>query len=146
MKICIWRYKDNSRNYPGYHLSADNEGCRELRERLSQIRNSEAFALTPPDAAVLSVPNNQGGRAKYFAGRKLLVRTASSLAPNTFRWDEQDTTFNLTCSREMIARLIEGVAEVEKGNGDYSIGGEYDQVLWFWWQLTSANSKQAHKS
>ena len=134
MKICIWRYTDNTRNYPGYHLSADAEGCLVLRDRLSKIRDCEAFTLTAPDTAVLSVPNNQGGRARYFGGRKLQVHTASSLAPNTFRWEEQDTTFILTCSRDQIARLLAGVADIEKGEGDYSIRGDDDQALWFWWQ------------
>jgi len=133
MKICIWRYKDNTRNYPGYHLSADAEGCRVLRERLNQIRDYEVFALTPPDMGVLAVPNNQGGRARYFEGRKLQVHTSASLAPNTFRWEEQGTTFILTCSQEQIARILAGVDDIEKGEGDYSIGGGDDQALWFWW-------------
>ena len=147
MKICIWRYKDNPRNYPGYHLSADAEGCRDLRERLSQIRNSAVFSLTRPDAGVLSVPNNQGGSARFFAGQKLQVHTGSSLPPDTFRWEEQDTTFILTCSREQIARFLAGVADIEKGDGDYSIRSGDDQALWFWWQVTNPKRmKKANKS
>lgn len=146
MKICIWRYWDNTRNYPGYHLSADAEGCRDLRERLSQIRNSAVFSLAPPDAGVLSVPNNQGGRARYFAGRKLQVQTTSSLLPDTFRWEEQDTTLILTCSREQIAQLLAGVADIERGKGDYSIGDENDHALWFWWQVTKTNKNEVSQS
>jgi hypothetical protein len=146
MKICIWRYEDNTRNYPGYHLSADAEGCRALRERLGQIRDCETFTLTAPDTAVLSVPNNQGGRARCFAGRKLQVHTASSLAPNTFRWEEQDTTFILTYSREQISRLLAGVADIEKVEGDCSMRGDGDQALWFWWQSSSSDTNEEERN
>ena len=118
----------------GVSLSADALGCRVLRDRLSKILDCVSFTLTVPDTAVLSVPNNQGGQARYFGGRKLQVHTASSLAPNTFRWEEQDTTFILTCSREQISRILAGVSDIEKGEGDYSIRGDDDQALWFWWQ------------
>lgn len=133
MRICVWRYLDNIRNYPGYHLSADAEGCQELRKRLGGIRESATFVLTLPDAAVLSVPNNQDGRARCFGGRTLKVRTTPALDPGTFHWDEQDATFILTISREQIARLLAGVADIERGVGDYSIRGDSDQALWFWW-------------
>lgn len=142
MKICIWRYLDNTRNYPGYHLSADAAGCREIRQRLSRIRGSAVLSLTAPDAGVLSVPNNQGGCARYLAGRMLQVQTSISLSPDTFRWEEQDTKFFLTCSREKIAQLLAGVADIEKGAGDYSIRGESGQALWFWWQAVEANGNE----
>lgn len=35
MKIYVWRYLENTRNYPGFNLSSDPEGCRFMRERLT---------------------------------------------------------------------------------------------------------------
>lgn len=133
---------DNTRNYPGYQLSADAEGCQDLRARLGKIRSSVAFSLTPPDAGVLSVPNNQGGRARHFAGLMFQVQTSSYLCPNTFRWEEQGAKFILTCSQEKIVQFLAGVAGIERGKGDYSIRGEGGQELWFWWQLRRSNEHE----
>lgn len=129
MKICIWRYLDNVRSFPGYHLSADAEGCRELRDRLGRIHEYEkvTFALTPPDVHVLSVPGNP--KAKHFGGRKLRVLTIASLSPNTLRWEEQDSIFILTCSGDQIERILAGVADIEQGKGDYNIRGDDGQAL-----------------
>jgi len=133
MKICIWRYKESTRNYSGYHLSADKEGCQTLRKKLNQIQTSTVVSLSAPDAKVLSVPNKQGGRAKVVSGQKLRFHTDDTLIHNCFRWEEDGSTWHLTCSREMIAKLIQGIDDIERGEGDYAIGDERGQNLWFWW-------------
>ena len=132
MRICLWRYLDNVRNYPGYHLSADVEGCREIRARLGRMDDSISIALDPPTARVLAVPNNRKGQARQIAARKLRIQTGPS--PETFHWTEEKTEFVLTCSQKRIGDLLKGIADIERGAGDYCIGDKRDQRLWFWWQ------------
>lgn len=135
MKICLWRYKENARNYPGYHLSADTEGCRRLRALLRSIRNTEVIELIPPDQDVLSVPNNRGGQAKYFAATNWRVETKSSLPAKHFVFSERGTELTLECSRDQIECILAGIDDIERRKGDYCIGGDDDDVLWFWWQI-----------
>lgn len=35
----------------------------------------------------------------------------------------------------MMVRLVEGIVDIQNGNGDYSIGSGHnaDTSLWFWW-------------
>jgi len=134
MMVCLWRYKNNTRNYPGYHLSADLEGCRFLRENLSTIGNRLTIPLNKPDKAVLSVPNNQGGRARFISGGKLRVEIIANLSDDHFEFDEREETIVLTCSRSQIGCLLRGIEDIESGEGDYCIRGDGAHALWFWWQ------------
>jgi hypothetical protein len=128
---------ENLRNFSGYHLSADGEGCGVIRERVGRLDGSGVFSVSfpvvAPDAGVLGVPNNEGGRARVLAARRFRVEAAPTLEPGTFLWAEVEDTFVLTCSGEFPELILKGIADVERGVGDYSIGGKSGPRLWFWW-------------
>ncbi len=67
------------------------------------------------------------------AARRFRVETAPGLEPGTFVWAEVEGAFVLTCSWEFPELILKGVAEMERGDGDYSIGGRNGPRLWFWW-------------
>jgi hypothetical protein len=132
--ICLWRYLDNTKNYHGYHLSADARGCRLLQDKLASIRSKVSIPLDQPDKAVLSVPNNQGGKARWIAGAVLFLETRPELSDEHFDFEEQGERVVLTCSTHLIGKILRGVEDMGKGEGDYAISGAGNCSLWFWWQ------------
>lgn len=132
--ICLWRYLDNTGNYHGYHLSADAPGCRLLQDKLASIRGKVSIPLDEPCKAVLSVPNNQGGRARWIAGVTLHVETSPDFPREHFDFREQGEKIVLACSTHMIGKILSGVEDMGKGEGDYAISGAGNCSLWFWWQ------------
>lgn len=134
VRICVWRYLEGLRDFPGYHLSADGEGCGVIRERVGRVGGAGVFSVSlpvvAPDAGVLGVPNHLGGRARVLAAQRFRVETAPGLEPGTFVWAEVE---GLTCSWEFPELILKGVADMERGDGDYSIGGRSGPRLWFWW-------------
>ena len=134
MRICLWRYRDNTRNYPGFHLSADPEGCLVLRDLLGTGRQTTSTPLHSVDAEILEVPNNLKGEARWTSWRRFRIQSFGDEAPETFEFAEDGETLLLTCSRAQIGCILKGVEDMESGRGDYCIGGDGEHVLWFWWQ------------
>lgn len=40
--------------------------------------------------------------------------------------------------------MLQGIRDIKNGEGDYSMKGEEDVSLWFWWQSTK--TQKANKS
>src|SRR5687768_4345680 len=77
-RVCLWKYRERARNYPGFHLSADPDGCTQLLEllrslakaRTPQIGTIVLDRVTPAD---LSVPNNGDAEVEGYSRWELLV-------------------------------------------------------------------------
>ena len=133
MKICLWRYLENTKHYPGYHLSADSEGCTYLCERINDQWDRSSFSLVEPDSAVLSVPNNQGGRAGIYAFTKLSIET-NGAEGERFSMEEHTSTLVLQISPRQTNELLKAIDAMKRGEGDYALKGRHNGSLWFWWQ------------
>jgi hypothetical protein len=133
MNTHIWRYLDNQRNYPGYHLSGDVEGCNALLSWLRRPEPRPAFRLQPVTTQVLGVPNNQGGLAAYVGCGFFQLHVKLDASQGHFAFSEASGRLSLECSQEQVARITKGVEDVLRGEGDYCIGGGGQQALWFWW-------------
>src|SRR3712207_2285031 len=77
-RLYFWRYTENTRNYPGWHLTADDLCCRSLADLIERMlsargRPRKPLAVTPPTREVLRVPNNRGGEARWKAPAGLLL-------------------------------------------------------------------------
>jgi hypothetical protein len=130
--VAVWRYQANTRNYPGYHLTADAAGCTLLQERVATlargIGRSAVLRLSPPTQRMLDIPNNHRGEAPctYFAELHIEVAAAQlSISPD-------GRTCRLAATRADLRDLARGVDGIAQGRGDYCIGSG-DQSLWFWW-------------
>ena len=132
--ISLWRYRENVRNYPGWHLSADRRGGESLHALLLALRSTSGHRTVPitrPTAEVLSVPNNKNGTAKWIAVDKWRIEYAEA---NHWAFTQKGELALLTIGTEDMADLIAGVATMQ-ADGDYSIGeGESGQRLWLWWR------------
>ena len=133
--ISLWRYTENERNFPGWHLNADPTGCRSLLALFEALAadGPSAFRtvdLTRPTASILAVPNNKGGTAKFKSPKKW--RISFSNEPSHWSFPQTLEPAELCYGQDWLAPLCEGVIGIPEGHGDYSIGGS-DLRLWFWW-------------
>ena len=134
-RISLWRYTENERNFSGWHLNADAEGCASLLSLLDALESSpgeyRTVRITAPTAAVLRVPNNRGGRAAWLAPAKLRLCCSPVQACWVFPLDLDPAS--LTVGADWLPRLREGIGGIPEGRGDYSIGSDAEPSLWFWW-------------
>jgi hypothetical protein len=142
--ISLWRYTENSRNYSGWHLSADAAGCASLLELLQTLHASpestyRTVRITPPSLTTLKVPNFRS--AKWVAPTRWRIAfEPNAKATSLWSIETQEDSVRLTLGGAMIQELASGVMDISRGEGDYSIGGSDEQPrLWFWWWLEKAS-------
>ena len=130
--IYIWRYQDNPRNYPGWHLSANNSGCISFSELLQALIDSPPEAnrtvqLSVPTEKQFCVPNCN---RKPIAETKLRIKRSG----NTDKWalTKNEDKLQLDIGIVYLQKFISGIADIQQGKGDYCIGRD-NQELWFWW-------------
>jgi hypothetical protein len=133
MNTHIWRYRDDQRNYRGYHLSADSEGCAALLQWLRSSKGRTDFHLQPVTQAVIGVPNHQGDLSACESCNIFMLHIRPDAASGHFLVTEKSGRLSLECSPQQVERLIKGVEDIQRGEGDYRIGEGGNQVLWFWW-------------
>jgi hypothetical protein len=129
-RIALWRYRENRRNYPGYHMTCDATGAGWLKTRLAQLSVQQPLkiALTPVTEKILSVPANWSAAVAFSEWRITIDPSADTLS-----FAEQHPRCDLALSQEDVADLVKGVSDIAAGKGDYMIGERDQQELWFWW-------------
>lgn len=125
------------RNYAGWHVTADADGCASLLALLDELAasdgpNTRVLSVESPTPAILSVPNNRSG-ASLSPSRLRLTLSAN---PSEWTFPESLEPATLTFGVDWLPKLRQGIADIALGNGDYSIGNadEGNLQLWFWWQ------------
>ncbi|MBB5884906.1 hypothetical protein DYQ93_03355 [Xanthomonas sp. LMG 8992] len=133
-RISLWRYLENERNYPGWHLNADSAGCQSLLTLLDALAadgvGSRTLLITAPSKAELGVPNNRRGLAAWVAPEKLRLTLSTTDDHWSFPVDAEPAALEIGSG--WLAALREGIAGIAKGRGDYAIG-KGNHRLWFWW-------------
>ncbi len=130
--IYIWRYQDNPKNYRGWHLSANNSGCISISELLQALIDSppEAYRtvqLSVPTDKQFCVPNC---KRKPISETKLII--VKSGIPDEWTLTNNEDKLQLNIGTVYLHKFISGIADIQRGEGDYFIGRK-DQELWFWW-------------
>lgn len=133
--ICLWQFQENAKNYPAWNFSASPAGARSLISIVRALQLSGGFRtipIAPPTPAVLQVPNNRGGDAKWFAPKKWRIVAADH--PEYWHFPAAPELAVLTLGSAGMDDLIAGVSSIADGEGDYCIGGaNAEESLWFWW-------------
>ncbi|MBB6365096.1 hypothetical protein FHR56_000209 [Xanthomonas sacchari] len=133
-RISLWRYLENERNYPGWHLNADAPGCRSLVMLLDALAadgdGARVIAITAPTRAELAVPNNRRGRAAWVAPEKLRLTVSTTDDRWSFPPDLAPAALDIGAA--WLTVLRDGIDGIPKGRGDHCIG-RGDLRLWFWW-------------
>ncbi len=141
--VYLWRYRDNTRNFSGWHLNTDRVGGASLLDLLSALEAEGAAAhrtvpLAAPTFNVLRVPNNQGGRARIWAPSKWRL-AYDPTDPHRWEFPIGSDPAVLTMGLRTLTLVARGVSDLMGGGGDYSIchtKGEAPSEstqLWFWW-------------
>jgi hypothetical protein len=147
IKAWCWRYKENTRNYPGLHFTATAEACDAILKGLKQLRRE-----TPPAHRTillkalrkLDEQKVSGGQAyESFPRLRVSLRDESAeLLQMSFRVEDATACFDFT--EKWLSEFEHGLANVKRGIGDYSIQpeagdrkrlGQLDrksECLWFW--------------
>src|SRR5512133_1596062 len=76
--VYLWRYLENTRNYPGWHLKTDEAGRQSLLGLLQKMHAAKYSSratvhLSAPTMRQLSVPNNRHGQAAHRAAEEWLI-------------------------------------------------------------------------
>lgn len=136
--IFLWHYCENRRNYPGYHLTANLEGCKQLLDVLerheitTQVLTTD-LSLSAVTPKILSVPANTRGNASCVGLATWELMTRPDFSPEHFAFQESHAVCRLELSRQQAGCIANGVRDIQIGKGDYCIGGKGNNVLWFWW-------------
>ena len=135
-RIPLWRYTEHERNFWGWHLNADRDGCDSLLKLVDMLSldgtGHRTVEITAPTEAQLSVPNNWRGQAPWVAPDKLRI----AIVDDAECWEFSPglTPASLTLGSRWLPDLRKGIVGIPLGRGDYSIGGHKSGLpLWFWW-------------
>ncbi len=149
IEVWCWRYKENTKNFPGLHFTAKADACDAISKCLKNLRGEgrpahRTISLKPLD------PNDErkvtGGQA-YVSFDRLRISMqdeSGHLRQMSFRVENATVHFDLT--KRWLSEFEQGLADVKQGVGDYAIGpeenkhegkhlGELDRKserLWFW--------------
>ena len=133
----MWRYRERTRNYPGYHLSADTQGCDQLLKLLgdlAKVREPRLATVTldAVTADVLAVPNNRDADVSTYGHWDLIADPR--FPPERLHFTVLNDRVRSELSAVQIESLAAGVLDMRERRGDYAIGDEDEHLLWFWWQ------------
>ena len=132
--ISLWHYEGFPKNYNGYHLAADNQGCIFLLGLVERFRNAQyparkAIALTPPAADQLAVPNCP---QQCIPAKRVEFCFRRDYADVHWSIVDHDGSIIIETGATGLCALDRGVGDILLGKGDWSTG-EGTQSLWFWW-------------
>ncbi len=138
--LYLWHYVDNTRNYPGWNLTADkifSDSFADLIQRMLVARYNcqQSLMITLPTKKILSVPNNQSGKAGWKSPKTLVLKhQKDESADDYFSLEESEIKVILSVGRQNLELLKECMLKIPEKEGDYCIEIGNTQ-LWFWWML-----------
>ena len=139
-RLYLWCYLENTRNFPGWHLTADDDGCHSLADLIERMLSArwssqKSLVITLPAKDVLGVPNNRNGQARWKAPALLMLKYPKDKVRDGYSsLHVNGKTIVLSAGRQKLELLKDCVLKITKGEGDYAIEIG-DANLWFWWML-----------
>lgn len=150
INVWCWKYLENSRTYPGLHLTAKPESCDKILNLLDTIIHEG------PDRSrsLLLKPLAKSDEAKITGGQKFLTfeklkiswhSSSDKIFRSAFLIENNIPHFYLT--DKFLADFKKGILDIKEGRGDYALHpnfqnnkevkllGELDKLsedLWIW--------------
>lgn len=135
-RLWIWQYANARRGWQGWHLAADPEGCRSIRNFLDRMNAGQechrSLKLEPVSETLL-----QGiGYDRKCSGEfgKLKLHFLPEVEGLALRPD--GGKLELTVGNRRLRKLASAFADVEVGGGDFGIAASDDkrsETWMFWW-------------
>ncbi len=119
-KIYVWKYTENTRNYPGWNISFDNEGFDFLIKLLKLMKDSQwpskkLIHTDPPIKEVLSGVNNLGGKAGWRTIKQLSLQyKKNSPETNLWRLTEENQVLVISIGFNMLVEFIKAIRDTQK--------------------------------
>ncbi len=127
--ISIWRYEPINKNFPGWHMTADDDGYGSLLELIellekSDIGSKRTVTLSKPE------PGLACADLKETPEKKVVI----SLGEPEAQWSLENGDDNLffKLGLQSLARLRSGIVSAKNGDYDFSVSAPGGQNLWFW--------------
>ena len=135
-RISLWRYRERTLEYPGFHLGADPQGASRLLALLANLATARkpqiaTVTLDPVTPGVLAVQNVRNPRVIGFRHWDLAVDPR--FAPEQLQFTVVGERVRTEMSLVQVESVAAGVEDIRVRRG-YSIGDEEEHQLWFWWQ------------
>ena len=140
-KVYCWKYKENERNYPGWNFTVDVKASRSLSQLLDLMSlcewsSKKKIQIEMPTGSQLTVPNNQGGRARWKTISKMTLNCKKTEPENHWAITELGEEIEIQFGKSKLTELQNAIKEIPNGKGDYAIADEDDEsILYFWWNL-----------
>ena len=144
-RICLWRFPDQTRNYPGWEFWADAAGCLSLIDLLGLMLASPWTAKKTIELAdassVVMLPGNPATE-KWRSPKAFTIHYPKDKVPdNHWKWEGSLVRPLLKLGRARVEELMAAMESVSKGVGDFCIhvddqslhGFEFEKMsIWFW--------------
>jgi len=140
-KVFIWKFLENTRNYPGWNLTMDTK-CAESLEKLfnlmeeSEYPSKKTLEIFSPTQKQLIVPNDRGGHASWKTKEQLILNFNKFGYENLWKLIESKNILELSFGKNKIYELKNAITGITKGEGDYGICDDSgENILYFWWNI-----------
>jgi hypothetical protein len=137
--LYFWRYTENVRNYPGWHLAADEAGLAALTDLLRRLLGADDSAtrttrISPPSPVVLATANNR--RSPVVSPER--VSWTVSATDDDWHFDERAAVLALRLGRHKVARMLQWLSNPHRAF-DTTYGTS--PPIWFWGTIVAAQHR-----
>lgn len=132
--ISLLKFKVNYRNYPGWHLIADEGGRKFLADLLDLMASSEwssrkVIEVTDPTRFGRRVPNWDSERQWIVPARMELIFRKEGA---DWLIEGSQGAVHIQFSTTAMTKFQKAIAKNSGGENDFAIGEGNDALLWFW--------------
>ena len=142
-KVYVWKYLENSRNYPGWNFTVDKTGSRSLLELLDLMKRCEwssrkEIQISNPTENQIKVPNNQKGNAKWKTVSKLILSSKKVAEKELWKVIENETEIEIQFGENKLIEFEKAISGIPKGIGDFAISSDSEEdIVYLWWNFES---------
>jgi hypothetical protein len=137
--ITVWRYTENTRNFPGWNISFDELGFQFIKDLLDLMNNSQwsskkDIGIDLPTKKILDGVNNLKGKASWKSIKKLSLQFKKNYSEDSI-WEISlnNNLLIVTFNSLKLQELKESIIRVNNGSGDFAIAdSESNNILYFW--------------
>ena len=129
-RVYFW-FETDKRQGDGWHLAADEAGCRDLEALV-------ALGKASPYPARFSLPLGTVSGVKGEAVTRLLIACNADWLPDHWQITRQGKDVIWELGMGHLEGLLGVAADLRRGELDHAIGGDAaDQRVWLWWPPSS---------
>jgi len=121
--VYLWRYREHVRDFPGWHMTADAEGCASLLELLDAFKRARwscdaLVHLTPPTDEILSLANQWVREARRHAQQRLRLKyPKEKVAEDFWSLTADGCEAALLIGRSRMDEFYSGIGSILEGEG-----------------------------